>query len=85
MRKGQRDIQKYFSRILIALFFGIFIGCSDKQIYDNLQMYQRDKCNQTAGIDRDACIKRTEKPYFIYEKEYKEYLSRFRKGSDNLE
>lgn len=84
MNKDQLDTQKYFYRILMVLLGLSCHGCSNRQIYDSLQTYQRSKCNESARIEYDDCMERTEKPYYIYKKEYEDYSSEYRKDSDIL-
>ncbi|MEM7563010.1 MAG: hypothetical protein AAF353_08175 [Pseudomonadota bacterium] len=44
-------------------------GCSNKAIYDNIQINQRNKCVEEPADDYFDCIDRTRKTYAEYLKE----------------
>lgn len=62
------------NRLLIVLVLISFAGCSNKVIYDNLRLNQRQKCVEEPQSTYVECIKRTNKPYEDYESERKELL-----------
>ena len=60
------------SKILIILVtFGI-AGCSNKAIYDNIRLNQRQKCLEESPSTYSDCIERANKTYEEYERERKE-------------
>jgi hypothetical protein len=53
-----------------------FSGCSNKVIYDNLRLNQRQKCAEQPESNYVECVKRTNKSYEDYERERKELLKK---------
>jgi hypothetical protein len=49
-------------------------GCSNKVMYDNLRLNQRQKCVEEPRPTYVECVKRTNKSYEDYERERKELL-----------
>lgn len=47
-------------------------GCSNKEIYNNLHLYERSKCVKEPSPTYIECIERTNKSYEEYERERKE-------------
>ncbi len=60
--------------ILFLLFF--CVGCSNKEIYDNIQINNRNECNKMPPSQYKSCIEQTSKPYREYEKEHKELIEK---------
>jgi len=61
-------------KLLMALLTFSALGCSNKVIYDNLQLNQRQNCAQEPRPTYDECTERTNKSYEDYERERKELL-----------
>lgn len=60
------------SKLLVVLvMFGV-AGCSNKAIYDNLRLEQRNRCTKEPQPTYLECIERTNKSYEEYERERKE-------------
>lgn len=60
------------SKLLVVLvMFGV-AGCSNKAIYDNLHLEQRNRCAKEPQPTYLECIERTNKSYEEYERERKE-------------
>ena len=56
---------------MVLVMFGV-AGCSNKVIYDNLRLEQRNKCVKEPLPAYFECIERTNKSYEEYEREHKE-------------
>lgn len=56
---------------MVLVMFGI-VGCSNKEIYDKLRLYERNKCVEELPSAYFECIERTNKSYEEYERERKE-------------
>lgn len=54
---------------LIAVFF--LMGCSNKVVYDNIQINNRNACNTVPPSQYEECIERTNKSYEEYEQDRK--------------
>ena len=64
-------LTRYIAMILAVLATS---GCSNKAVYDNLQLNERNECMRTPGAQPIECIERTDKSFEEYEQERKEYL-----------
>jgi hypothetical protein len=51
-------------------------GCSNKAVYDNMRVHQRNECLRQQPVDYAECIERTSKTYEEYARERKEALER---------
>lgn len=56
---------------MILIMFGV-AGCSNKAIYDSMQVNQRNECIKEPPTTYFKCIERTNKSYDEYERERKE-------------
>lgn len=54
-------------------------GCSNKDLYNNLQRNQRQLCDKELKSTYDECIQRLSKPYKKYKAERKELVTTQRK------
>ncbi|MFT7559812.1 MAG: hypothetical protein ACI93R_001727 [Flavobacteriales bacterium] len=61
-------------KLLILLVVLEVFGCSNKAIYDNIRLDQRNKCIKEPPPTYSECIERTNKSYEDYERERKEVL-----------
>lgn len=61
-------------RLFIALTLCALTACSNKAVYDNIQLNQRNKCLKEPPALYEECIKRTEKSYEEYQREREEAL-----------
>lgn len=55
------------------LFFMVIIfitGCSNRAVYENIQMHERSKCSKVPPSEYQKCREATYKPYSEYEREY---------------
>lgn len=59
--------------ILVAAWPGL-TGCSNKAIYDNLQLHRRNECLKEPPPTQDTCIDRTKVPYEDYQRAREEVL-----------
>ncbi len=62
------------NKLFIALILMSFSGCSNKVMYDNLRLNQRQKCAEEPKSTYLECLKRASKSYKDYEQERKELL-----------
>ena len=59
--------------VIIFLFLALLIGaCSNKEVYDNIQLNNRQNCLELPQSQYDECIARFSKSYDEYERERKE-------------
>ncbi len=59
------------SRLLMVMILISVAGCSNKVIYDNLHLNQRQKCAEEPQSTYVECIERTNKSFEEYERERK--------------
>lgn len=52
------------------------VGCSNKAVYDNMRIHQRNECLRQQPVDYTECIERTSKTYEEYARERKELIER---------
>jgi hypothetical protein len=57
--------------LIICILLGI-TGCSNKVMYNNLRIMQRDQCIKEHPNTYNECIERANKPYEQYERERQE-------------
>ncbi len=55
---------------LVAVLF--LAGCSNKAVYEHIQINNRSACNKVPPPQYEECIERTNKSYEEYERERKE-------------
>lgn len=60
--------------VFIALALITLTACSNKAVYNNIQLNQRNKCLKEPPALYDECVKRTEKSYEQYQREREEAL-----------
>jgi len=56
--------------LLIVVFF--LAGCSNKAVYENIQINNRNSCAKVPPPQYEECIERANKSYEEYEQERKE-------------
>jgi hypothetical protein len=60
------------SKLLVVLIMlGVVAGCSNKAIYDNLRLEQRNRCAKEPHRTYLECIERTNTSYEEYERQRK--------------
>ena len=64
---------KIYLVILIALLVG---ACSNKAVYDNFQLNNRNDCAKLPPSQYEECMERASKSYDEYERERKEALEK---------
>jgi len=57
--------------LMVLVMFGV-AGCSNKNIYDNIQLNNRNDCAKLPSSQYDKCIESASKSYDEYERERKE-------------
>ncbi len=62
------------NRLLMLGVLLASVGCSNKAIYDNLQLYQRNECGKQPTPLYFDCLERTRKTYEEYERERQSVL-----------
>lgn len=60
--------------MLILLAMLAATGCSNRAMYDNIQINQRNECLKLPPAQYDECMKHASKTYDEYERERQEYL-----------
>lgn len=61
--------------LMVLVMFGV-AGCSNKAIYDNIQLNKRIDCAKLPPPQYDECIESANKSYDEYERERKESLKK---------
>ncbi len=59
---------------MVLMVMSSVTGCSNKVMYDNLRLNQRQKCVEEPRSTYVECIERTNKSYEEYERERKEII-----------
>ena len=64
--------------IFIILFTFVLVSCSNKQLYQAGQDYQKSECIRNAGSEpqHHDCLNSGKKPYEEYEKERKDVIKK---------
>jgi len=62
--------------ILLILIMFSAAACSNKAIYDNIRLNQRNDCLKEPPSVYLECVEGTDKPYKEYERERKELLDK---------
>ena len=62
------------NKLLIVLVMFSIAGCSNKAIYNNIRLNERNKCFKEPQKLYFECVDRTSKSYEEYERERKEML-----------
>ncbi len=62
----------YFIIVLSILV----VACSNKAVYDNIQLSNRQHCQKLPPSQYEDCIKQAQKTYDEYQKERKEALGK---------
>ena len=68
-----RDIMKIYLVTAVVLLIG---ACSNKAIYDNIQLNNRNDCAKLPPSQYNECIERASRSYDEYERERKETLEK---------
>ena len=64
-------------KIYLTVIFTLLTGaCSNKAIYDNIQLNNRQQCAKLPPSQYDECIAHYSKTYDEYEKERKEVIKK---------
>ncbi|MCG8610073.1 MAG: hypothetical protein MI864_06010 [Pseudomonadales bacterium] len=61
-----------FSAMALATL--LVIGCSNRAVYDNIQLNNRYACAEKPPSEQDACYQNASKTYDEYERERQEAL-----------
>ena len=69
--------------ILIALV-GI-TACSNRAVYDNVRIHQRNECLEEPPSRYEECLERVNKPYKVYQREREEALEQLEQASSGSE
>jgi hypothetical protein len=59
-------------RILLFTAAILLSACSEKAVYDNIQLNNRLQCDKLPLSEYDDCMSRASKPYEEYERERQE-------------
>lgn len=68
-----------FKLAVVILLVGA-TGCSNKGIYDNLRIHQRNKCLEEPPPASVECLQRTNKSFEEYQREREEALKKSSTG-----
>ncbi len=59
-------------RLLTLVLSVIIVGCSNKAVYDNIQLNNRRACNDVPASQYAECIERVSKTYEEYKRDREE-------------
>lgn len=54
----------------------LLCACSQRQVYDSIQVNQRNECERLSGIQRDECLNQLGPDYPTYEQQRRELLEK---------
>ena len=60
--------------ILAVLVVWSAVGCSNRAVYENMQINQRNECVKLPPAEYDACMEGITKRYDEYERERREVM-----------
>jgi hypothetical protein len=63
-------------KLLVVVAPLLFVGCSNKAVYDNIQFNNRKECNKVPPSQYEECIDRSSKSYEEYGRERKEVIGK---------
>lgn len=58
--------------ILVVNLLLVLMGCTNQDIYEAIQINQKNQCDQLSGGQRETCIKQLAPDYTTYERQRKE-------------
>lgn len=58
--------------ILVFLACALVVGCSNRAVYDNIQLNQQNECFKLPPSQREDCLDSIDKSYDEYRKEREE-------------
>lgn len=56
-------------KLLIMAAIFLMAGCSNKAVYDNIQINNRNECNKVPPPQYEECMERANQSYEEYERE----------------
>lgn len=62
------------SRLLILLLLVGVAACSNRAVYENIQIHQRNECMKQPSGPYEECLERVNPPYEEYRREREEML-----------
>lgn len=68
---AEPKIEMKMYKLSVLVVISLFIGCSNKAVYENIQLNNRNECNKVPPSQYEECIERASKPYEEYERERK--------------
>ncbi len=69
------------NKLLILMVLLGFAGCTNKAIYENMRIQQRNDCLKEPPARYDECVERSDKSYEEYRREREEALEEQSGGS----
>lgn len=66
--------------VFLLVLLLVIAGCSNRAVYENLQINQRNKCQQGPQAAYEECMRGVDKSYEEYERERQEHLKASRQG-----
>lgn len=61
-------------RVQILIVILLVAGCSNRTIYENIQLNNRNQCAELPPSEYEACIEAADRTYDEYERERKEAI-----------
>lgn len=65
-----------FLLVMSAVCVVVAAGCSNRAVYENMQLNQRQECAERPPSEFEACMERVNKTYDEYERDRQEILNR---------
>ena len=63
-------------KMFVPMLVLLLVGCSNKAVYDNIQLNNRNECNKVPPSQYEECIDRASKPYKEYKREREEAIGK---------
>jgi hypothetical protein len=63
-------------KMLVSIFALLLSGCSNKAVYDNIQINNRNECNKIPPSQYEECVDRASEPYEEYKRERAEAIGK---------
>ncbi|MDP5187969.1 MULTISPECIES: hypothetical protein [unclassified Alishewanella] len=75
-------MQQSITRLTSLLLLFTLAGCSNKAVYQNLQLNKKQQCQQLPVSQYDECMRSIPLTYEEYERERQEVLKKSKKTKD---
>lgn len=60
--------------VLLLMMLAVLVGCSNRAVYDNIQLNQRNECFKLPPSQREDCLDSIDKSYDEYRKDREDVI-----------